>query len=158
MEVFDLPVGALSHTCAYTTLYTGLSVWERPSRVGSKFIMVRRADGAVAWGLRRDCGGPLINHADVIGRWEPHGCCGAERWPHALSPLWLTLDRDGVKGAETWSLGEVRRSDGGWNENESGLRRKDVQTEGWKNVGRTSVDWKLRVSLIDKPLHMSSPR
>lgn len=48
-------------------------------RVGCKFIMVRRADGTVLRGLRWDCGGPLINHTDVIGRWEPHGRCRAQR-------------------------------------------------------------------------------
>lgn len=66
-------------------------------RVGCKFIMVRRADGTVLRGLCWDCGGPLINHTDVIGRWEPHGRCRAQRWPHPASPLRLTSDRDGER-------------------------------------------------------------
>lgn len=75
---------------------TRASLCASPNRVGCKFIMVRRADGTVLRGLGWDCGGPLINHTDVIGRWEPHGHCRAEHWAHALSPLWLTSDRDGV--------------------------------------------------------------
>lgn len=75
---------------------TRASLCASPNRVGCKFIMVRRADGTVLRGLGWDCGGPLINHTDVIGRWEPHGHCRAEHWAHALSPLWLTSNRDGV--------------------------------------------------------------
>lgn len=93
-----------------------LCVWVCPSRVGSKFIMVRRADGTVVWGLCWDCGGPLINHTDVIGRWEPHGRCRAEHWPHALSPLWLALGRDGVKERERTGGGKWR----GWKREERG--------------------------------------
>lgn len=99
--------------------YTQASLCVRPDRVGCKFIMVRRADGTVLRGLCWDCGGPLINHTDVIGRWEPHGHCRAEHWAHALSPLWLTPDRDGVfvAGGECllkWRWGEgVKRNEGG---------------------------------------------
>ena len=110
------------HTCAYTQSHKCTRILYAPyiqasvcacvsQQSWSKFIMVRRADGTVLWGLCWDCGGPLINHTDVIGRWEPHGRCRAERWPHALSPLWLTPDRDGAK---------ERRRDGEWEKSEEG--------------------------------------
>lgn len=99
IKMFDVPMLPYSRTDAGAYVhypYTWASLCVRPNRVGCKFIMVRRADGTVLWGLCWDCGGPLINHTDVIGRWEPHGHCRAEHWAHALSPLWLTSDRDGV--------------------------------------------------------------
>lgn len=86
---FDVPAH-MHAPWARPNPYVKASPCVRPNRVGCKFIMVRRADGTVLRGPCRDCGGLLINHTDVIGRWEPHGCCRAERWPHALSPLWLT--------------------------------------------------------------------
>lgn len=48
--------------------------------IWDQFIMVKKVDGTVPWkGLRSVCGGALINHRDVIGRWEPHGRRRAER-------------------------------------------------------------------------------
>lgn len=111
---------ARQHTCMYCKytlpLCAGLFwVYVCQGRVGCKFIMVRRADGTVLRGLCWDCGGPLINHTDVIGRWEPHGCCRAQRWPHPMSPLRLTsdIDRETVSG---------RRERGRW-----GARNSEVK-------------------------------
>ena len=59
-----------------------------PSGVGLGYIIVRLADVA---GPGCECGTPLINHPDVIGRWEPHG--RAADWSSDLiqpAPLRLT--------------------------------------------------------------------
>lgn len=142
---------ASTHTCTLlymhtTPTYRPLCVCVCPNRVGSKFIMVRRADGTVLWGLCWDCGGPLINHTDVIGRWEPHGRCRAERWPHVLSPLWLTPDRDGAKER----AGEKWRELGGWSGAQMKMRgeenreeKRDGQMEKgmkWREGGRVWIE------------------
>lgn len=83
IKMFNIPVPTCSHTfqkcmhmyVRYPCVQASVAMQVCPCRVGSKFIMVRRADGTVAWGLCWVCGRPLINHTDVIGRWEPHGHC-----------------------------------------------------------------------------------
>lgn len=99
------------------------------------------------WGrLCWDCGGPLINHTDVIGRWEPHVRCRTEHWPHALSPLWLTPNRD--RGRRR--AGEKRRGWGwgGWQKTERWGSEENIE-EPQSLEHRVSLECPLYTHHID---------
>lgn len=119
-----------------------------PSRVGSKFIMVRRADGTVAWGLCWVCGRPLINHTDVIGRWEPHGRCRSWALTSCALPAVVNPGQGWSEGARD---GEWENK-GGWKELNERMRGEGRRRGGewWtdggkgeKEGGEKGVDLKL---------------